>query len=69
MFFSEPVITPFQHQVVFQSLIKQHMLVLDISVQGISKALSRTRALLNKPEGMFKTDEDGYTYVSDEKLK
>ena len=59
MFYGEPVIAPLQHQVVFQSLIKQHMLVFDISVQGISKTLSRIRALLNKPEGMFKTDEDG----------
>ena len=59
MFHGEPVITPLQDQVVFQSLMKQHMLVLEISVEGISKALSRTGALLNKPEGMFKTDEDG----------
>ena len=35
------------------------MLVLEISVQGFSEALSRTRALLAKPERMFETGEYG----------
>jgi len=39
------------------------MLVLEISVPGFSKAYSRTRALLSKPEGMFETDEDGYKSI------
>jgi len=59
MFCGKPVITFFQHQIVFQSLIKQSTLVLEISVQGFSKSLDRTGTLLSKPEGMFKTNEDG----------
>jgi len=59
MFYDEPVIAPLQCQVVIQALIKCHTLVLEINVQGFSKAFSRTRALLSKPEGMFKTDKDG----------
>ena len=55
----EPVTTPLQHQVVFQSLIDHHVLILKISVQGFSKGLGKTGALLSKPEGMLKTDEDG----------
>jgi len=55
----EPVIAPLRGQIVFQSLINQCMLVLEISVQGFSEALSRTRALLAKPERMFETDEYG----------
>jgi hypothetical protein len=57
IFCGEPITAPFQHQVVFQSLINQHVLVLKISIQGLSKGLGRTGALLSKPEGMFKTDE------------
>jgi len=59
MFCGEPVMTSFQHQVVFQSFINHHALVLEINGQGCSKGLGRTGALLSKPEGMFKTNEDG----------
>jgi len=59
MLHDEPVIAPFGFQVSFQSLINQHMLVLEISVEGFSKGFGRTRALLSNPEGMFKTDKNG----------
>jgi len=59
MFCGEPVTAPLQHQVVFQFFINHHALVLEISGQGCSKGLGRTVALLSKPEGMFKTDENG----------
>jgi hypothetical protein len=58
VFCGEPVTTTLQHQVVLQSLINHHVLVLKISVQGLSKGLGKTQALLNEPEGMFKADED-----------
>jgi len=58
IFCGEPVIAFFQHQVFIHSLIKQHTLVLEINVQGYSKAFGRTSTLLSKPEGMFQTDED-----------
>jgi len=59
MFHGEPVIAPFECQVFFQSLIKQHMLVFEISVKSFNKGFRRIGALLSKPERMFKTDEDG----------
>ena len=59
IFRGDPVIAPFWGQVVFQFLIKQCMLVLEISVQGFSKALGRSRAPLGNPERMFETDEYG----------
>jgi len=55
----KPLIAPLRGQIVFQSLTKQCMLVLEISVQGFSEGFSRTRALLAKPERMFETDEYG----------
>ena len=58
MFCCEPIATLLQCQVVLQFSIKEHMLFLDICVQGFNKAISRTGATLSKPEGMFKTDED-----------
>ena len=61
----KPVIAPFWHQVVFQFLIEQCMVALEIHVQGISKALAKTRALLSKPEGMFKTDDHSWTCNSE----
>jgi len=63
MFCDEPVITPLQCQVVFQYFIKHCMLVLEISGKSFGKAFGRTTAMLSKPEGMFKTDEDSYKSI------
>ena len=45
------------------------MLVLEKDVQGISEGFSRARALLAKPERMFKTDEYDQTCDDDKKQK
>src|SRR6266567_5238179 len=66
IFYSEPVIAAFGHQVVVQFLINQHMLGVEIKFPGLCEAIIEIGALLGNPERMFKTDKDSCQYSSKE---
>jgi hypothetical protein len=40
------------------------MMGLEIKIPGFSEGISGIRALLENPEGMFKTNKDGYSCSS-----
>ena len=60
MFHDEPIINAPWVQVVIQFLISQCALGIEIKFPGLGEAITGIAALLDNPEGMFKTDENGY---------
>ena len=68
IFCCEPVGALHWFQVVIQSLIKECMLFFGIGVEGFNEAFSGTGAGLSEPKGMFKADENSWTY-GDKKKK
>jgi hypothetical protein len=59
---SEPVIATLGHQIVIQFLGNKCMLGLNIEFPGHGEGSIGWKALLDNPEGMFKTDKDGCPY-------
>jgi len=58
--FDEPIINfALWPQVVIQYLFNQCMLGLEIKFPGLGEAIIGIGALLDNPEGMFETNEDG----------
>jgi hypothetical protein len=63
---SEPVIAALGHQVVIQFWGNKCTLGLKIEFPGHGEGSFDFEALLDNPEGMFKTDKDGCPYSGKE---